>query len=176
MTADLRYPVGRFDWSAAVAPGMRQPAIAVIAGLPAKMRDAVNDLSASQLETPYRPGGWTVRQVVHHVADSHLNGYVRTKVALTEEQPAIKPYDQDAWAALADSRLPIDLSLGILDGLHARWAALWDALDERQFSRTFLHPEIGSVTLDQQLQGYAWHSRHHLAHVTGLLIREGWRS
>jgi hypothetical protein len=174
MTADLRYPVGRFDWTAPVDPSLREPAIATIAALPAWMREAVADLNDAQLDTPYRPGGWTVRQVVHHVADSHANAYIRLKVALTEDEPTIKPYDQDSWAALSDMKLPIEISLGLIDGLHARWAALYRSMSPAQFSRTFNHPEIGVVTLDAQVQSYAWHSRHHLAHITGLRTREGW--
>jgi len=171
---DLRYPVGRFDPAAPVAEAMRAPAVAAIAELPARMRAAVAGLTDPQLDTPYRPGGWTVRQVVHHVADSHMNGYIRLKLALTEPQPTIKPYDQDAWAPLPDSRLPIDLSLAILDGVHARWAALWRSLAPADFARTFNHPEIGIVTLDTHLQMYGWHSRHHVAHITSLGQREGW--
>ncbi|MBI2188741.1 MAG: putative metal-dependent hydrolase [Acidobacteria bacterium] len=174
MTADLRYPVGQFDLTAPVTPEMRGPATGVIAELPRRMRAAVAGLSDARLDTPYRPGGWTVRQVVHHVADSHMNGYIRTKLALTEAAPTIKPYDQDAWTPLADSRLPIDISLGILDGVHARWAAVWRSLTPPQFERIFHHPEIGTVSLDLQLQHYAWHCHHHVAHITSLRQREGW--
>lgn len=171
---DLKYPVGRFDWSAVPARLLRDPAIQVIHELPAKLRAAIRNLSETQLDTPYRPGGWTVRQVVHHLADSHANGVIRTKLGLTEEIPTIKPYDQAAWAELADTRMPIDLSLGILDGLHARWTTVWRSLTDAQFARAFKHPELGLMTLDQQLQGYAWHSRHHFAHITSLRQREGW--
>jgi len=152
---------------------MRGPAVAVIAELPTRLRAAVAGLTDAQLDTPYRPGGWTVRQVVHHVADSHLNAYIRLKFALTEEKPAIKPYDQDAWAGLADSRLPVEMSLATLDGVHARWTGLYRSLTDEQFGRTFRHPEIGTVTLDRQLQMYAWHGRHHVAHITALREREG---
>ena len=172
---DLRYPVGEFNPPAIITPEMRRPAIDAIAALPAKMRDAVQGLSDSQLDTPYRPGGWTVRQVVHHVADSHMNAYIRMKLALTEDNPAIKPYDEDAWAPLADSALPIEISLKLLDALHARWTALYRSLASGQFARSFLHPELdGPQTLDRQLQMYAWHSRHHVAHITRLREREGW--
>jgi len=153
---------------------MREPAITVIAELPMRVRAAVAGLTGAQLDTPYRPGGWTVRQVVHHVADSHTNAFIRLKVALTEDQPTIKPYDQDAWSALADMRLPIDVSLVLLDGLHARWVALYRSLAPSAFARVFHHPEIGVVTLDGQLQMYAWHSRHHVAHITSLRQREDW--
>ena len=153
---------------------MREPAITVIAELPMRVRAAVAGLTGAQIDTPYRPGGWTVRQVVHHVADSHTNAFIRLKVALTEDQPTIKPYDQDAWSALADMRLPIEVSLVLLDGLHARWVALYRSLAPSAFARVFHHPEIGVVTLDGQLQMYAWHSRHHVAHITSLRQREGW--
>jgi hypothetical protein len=173
-TIDLSYPIGRFDTSAPVDQAMRAPAIDAIAQLPARIREAVTGLSDAQLDTRYRPGGWTVRQVVHHVADSHMNGLIRTKLALTEDVPTIKPYDENAWSTVADMRLPIAVSLGILDGLHARWTAVWRALGPGDFARTFRHPEIGVMSLDTQLQSYAWHSRHHVAHITSLRQREGW--
>lgn len=174
MTPDLRYPVGAFDFAAPVTSNMRAPAIDALAALPARMRAAVAGLTDAQLDTPYRPGGWTVRQLVHHVADSHMNAYIRTKLALTETEPTIKPYDGDTWAPLPDSRLLVDVSLAILDGVHARWAAVWRSLAPAQFGRVFHHPELGTVTLDLQLQHYAWHCRHHVAHVTSLREREGW--
>ena len=173
-TIDLRYPVGRFDPAAPVDPAMRAPAIEAIADLPARMREAVSGLSDAQLDTPYRPGGWTVRQVVHHVADSHMNGLIRTKLALTEDVPTIKPYDENAWSTVPDMRLPIDVSLGLLDGLHTRWTAVWRALQPADFARQFVHPEIGTMSLDTQLQSYAWHSRHHVAHIAFLRQRQGW--
>jgi hypothetical protein len=174
MTSDLRYPIGAFDDRAPITADMRKPAIVVIAELPSRLTAAVAGLAQSQLDIAYRPGGWTVRQLVHHVADSHINAYVRTKLALTEQQPTIKPYDQESWAPLPDSRLPIDPSLSIVEGVHARWTELWRSLAPDQFERTFVHPEIGTVTLDFQLQMYSWHSRHHLAHITALRQREGW--
>ena len=137
------------------------------------MRAAVTGLSEPQLDLAYRPGGWTVRQLVHHVADSHMNGYIRLKLAVTEDEPTIKPYDQDQWVRLPDSRLPLDVSLGILDGVHTRWSVLWRALDAGQFARMFRHPELGIVSLDHHLQLYAWHSRHHVAHITALRQRQG---
>jgi hypothetical protein len=170
----LSYPIGRFDASARIDPSMRAPAMETIAHLPARMREAVAGLSDEQLDTRYRPGGWTVRQVVHHVADSHMNGLIRTKLALTEFEPTIKPYDENAWAKVADMRLPIGVSLGILDGVHARWAAVWMALRPEDFTRRFTHPESGMMSLETQLQSYAWHSRHHVAHITSLRRREGW--
>ncbi|OFW14705.1 MAG: metal-dependent hydrolase [Acidobacteria bacterium RIFCSPLOWO2_12_FULL_67_14] len=174
MNDDLRFPVGRFDVAAPATPDMRPAAMAAIAELPARMRAAVSDLTDPQLDTPYRPGGWTVRQLVHHVADSHANGYIRLKLALTEDEPTIKPYRQDAWASLPDSRLRVSISLGMLDAVHARWSSLWQALEPAQFARRFRHPELGLLTLDTHLQLYAWHSRHHVAHITALRKREGW--
>jgi hypothetical protein len=141
VTSDLRYPIGRFDPAGPVSPDMRDPAIGIVEELPIRMRAAVTGLTEAQLETPYRPGGWTVRQLVHHVADSHMNGYIRTKLALTEHEPTIKPYDQDAWAPLPDSCLPIEISLRILDALHARWATIWRSLAPVQFERRFYTPK-----------------------------------
>ena len=153
----------------------RVTAIAAIADLPRWMRDAVAGLTDTQLDTPYRPDGWTVRQLVHHVADSHMNGLIRVKLALTEDEPTIKPYDQERWVELADSEMPVAVSLQLLDAVHARWSALYRALEPEQFSRTFFHPEAEAVfTLDQHLQLYAWHSRHHVAHIMGLRRRERW--
>ena len=171
---DLRFPIGEFVMPVPVTPKLRADAIAAIAELPVKMRDAVRGLSEAQLDTPYRPGGWTVRQVVHHVPDSHLNAYVRVKLALTEDNPTIKPYDQDAFAGLPDQRLPIDMSLSLLDSLHARWVVVLKALTPQQFARPLYHPEIGAITIDYQVQTYGWHSRHHVAHITRLREREGW--
>ena len=171
---DLRFPIGEFVMPVPVTPKLRADAIAAIAELPVKMRDAVRGLSEAQLDTPYRPGGWTVRQVVHHVPDSHLNAYVRVKLALTEDNPTIKPYDQDAFAGLPDQRLPIDVSLSLLDSLHARWVVVLKALTPQQFARPLYHPEIGAITIDYQVQTYGWHSRHHVAHITRLREREGW--
>jgi hypothetical protein len=174
MALDLSYPVGRFDHKAPRTTETRGAAVDDIAALPAKMREAVRGLSDAQLDTPYRPGGWTVRQLVHHVADSHMNGYIRTKLAVTEDNPTIKPYDQDAWSTLPDSRLPIAGSLAILDAVHERWTAVNRALHESDFGRTFTHPELGQMTLDRQIHLYGWHSRHHVAHVTELRRRQLW--
>ncbi len=174
MTESLSYPVGRFDRSRAVTTEMGIAAIAVIAALPVDLRNAVAGLSDSQIDTPYRPGGWTVRQLVHHVADSHMNGYIRLKLALTEDTPTIKPYDQDQWATLADSALDIEPSLQLIDALHKRWATVWRSMSPEQFSRTFRHPELGPLTVQTHLHLYAWHCRHHVAHVTALRARSGW--
>jgi hypothetical protein len=176
MTADLRYPIGLLTVLLPSTDAVRRAALEDIAGLPARMRAAVDGLSDTQLDTPYRPGGWTVRQVVHHVPDSHMNAYIRMKLALTENTPTIKPYDEKTWAELADSRMPIEVSLGLLDGIHARWVALLRVMKPDDWARTFNHPEYsdGPLTVDWLLQGYAWHSRHHVAHITSLRQRERW--
>ena len=174
MSTDLRYPIGPEPTFEPLAAATRAQHIEVIAQLPASIRAAVNGLSDAQLDTPYRPGGWTVRQVVHHVADSHMQAFMRLKWALAENAPTIKPYDEARWAQLADSAIGVEVSLGILDGIHARWVALYRAMEAAQFAREFHHPERGPLTLDHQLHIYAWHSRHHVAHVTELRRREGW--
>ena len=174
-THPLSYPLGEFDTATPVTPAMRAPAIAEIAALPGNIRKAVAGLSDRQLDTPYRPGGWTVRQLVHHIADSHMNGFIRARLSLTEDTPTIKPYDEKLWADLPDMALPIDASLNIIDGLHTRWAALYRTLTQADFARSFFHPEMGkTLSLDTHLQMYAWHSRHHVAHITALRAREGW--
>ena len=173
-TTDLRYPIGEFSMPASVTSLMRTAAIAAIADLPMEMRAAVRGLTDEQLDTPYRPGGWTVRQVVHHVPDSHMNAFIRLKLALTEENPTVKPYDEKAFAELADQQLPIDVSLILLDGLHARWTMLLETLTSEQFARPLYHPEIGAIMVEYLVQTYGWHSRHHVAHITRLRAREGW--
>jgi hypothetical protein len=172
---DLSYPIGKFDFKQTVAPAQYPALIAEIAAAPALFRDAVRGLDDAQLDTPYRPGGWTVRQTVHHVADSHMNSYIRLRLALTESEPTIRPYDQKAWAELADSRTaPVELSLQIIEGMHARWAALLQTLTGADFARTFRHPELGLVRLDTNPALYAWHGRHHAAHIAALRQRNGW--
>ena len=173
---ELRYPVGRFDWDATIDASEFPSLIAAIAEAPGALRAAVAGLSPDQLETRYRPGGWTVRQVVHHVPDSHLNAYTRFKLSLTEDEPTIKPYDEAAWAELSDSKtVPIEVSLDLLEALHVRWVALLRSMDTADFNRTMRHPEHGKIlTLKQMLGLYAWHSRHHVAHITSLRKREGW--
>jgi hypothetical protein len=169
------FPIGVFTPVLPASAAVRQAATEDIALLPARLRAAVAGLGDTQLDTPYRQGGWTVRQLVHHVADSHINAYIRFKLALAEDAPTIKPYDQEVWAVMADGRLPPDPSLGIVDGVHARWTALIRGLREEQFARTFFHPELGAAqSLDRQVQHYAWHGRHHVAHVTRLRERQGW--
>ncbi len=171
---DPRYPLGPLDLMIPITPALRASAIDDIAALPERFRAAVAGLSDAQLDTPYREGGWTVRQLVHHVADSHMNGYIRLKLGLTEDRPTVKPYAEARWAELPDSRLPVDVSLNILDNLHERWTVLWRALDQVAFERTFMHPKLGPLTLDRHLQIYAWHSRHHTAHATALRTARGW--
>ena len=173
---ELRYPVGKFDFDAPVNEADYPKLIAAIAETPVALRSAVAGLTRDQLETRYRPGGWTVKQVVHHVPDSHLNAYTRFKLALTENEPTIKPYDEAAWAELADSRkVPIEVSLDLLDALHLRWVALLRSMDTDDFNRGLRHPEHGrALTLKQMLALYAWHGRHHVAHITTLKKRAGW--
>lgn len=171
---DLRYPIGRFRPPAVNTAETRSTQIETLRLLPERLRAAVSGLSQAQLDTPYREGGWTVRQVVHHLADSHANSFIRFKLALTEDWPTIKPYDEAAWARLADSRTPIDGSLVFLDALHARWVGLLKSLNDSDFERGFVHPENGRQTLTLALAAYAWHALHHTAHITALRDREGW--
>lgn len=172
---DLRYPIGRFEPVDVLSPEDREAAIAAIASLPAELAAAVEGFSDAGLDTPYRPGGWTVRQVVHHVPDSHLNAYVRFRWALTEEEPTIKAYDEARWAELPDAKgAPVAASLALLASLHERWVALLAAMTPADFARTYLHPDDGRRTLDRTLALYAWHGRHHVAHVTRLVERMGW--
>jgi hypothetical protein len=172
---DLSYPVGRFKRPTALSEADRRAAIDGIAATPANLRAAVRGLDDAQLDTPYRPEGWTVRQVVHHVPDSHLNAYIRFKWTLTEETPTIKPYDQEAWAKLGDVPVtPIETSLTLLEVLHDRWVRLLHAISPRDYSKKFIHPENGVMTLDDLLAMYHWHGRHHVAHIVNLRGRNGW--
>lgn len=171
----LRYPVGRFDPHAIVAHAERAALIDSIAAAPSRLRAAVAGLTESQLDTPYRDAGWTVRQVVHHVPDSHLNAYIRFRWALTEATPTIKTYNEKAWAELPDAaRAPVEMSLDLLEALHARWVLLLRSLSEPDFARTFLHPEWGKMQIATLLRLYEWHGRHHVAHITKLRSRKGW--
>lgn len=172
---DLRYPVGKFSYSGSPTEEERRIFICEIGETPEKLRASVTGFSAEQLDTPYRPEGWTVRQVVHHLPDSHLNAYVRFKLALTEDEPTIKPYAEDRWAELADTQAtPIDVSLTMLDSLHDRWVRLLRSLTPEQWKRTFRHPDLGAMTLEKTLALYAWHGKHHVAHITELRKRRSW--
>jgi hypothetical protein len=173
---DPRYPIGEFHAPAVVDAALRAALIEQIAAAPAALRAAVAGLDAVRLDTPYREDGWTVRQVVHHLPDSHLNAYVRFKLALTEDEPTIRPYDQARWAETPEARTgDVAVSLALLDALHGRWVTLMHSLPEAAFARTFVHPESGLWTLDRLLPLYAWHGRHHVAHITTLRERMGWR-
>lgn len=178
MKPDLRYPIGKFRWIAPEDDGQmakrRQHYIQALSQLPSNLRSAIQGLDDEQLETPYRPEGWTVRQLVHHVADSHINAYVRFKLALTEFEPTIKTYKEDLWAKLPDSSEPVEVSLQLTEALHARWVALLSAMQPDEFARTLHHPEHGVVSLDRMLAMYAWHSAHHTAHIVELRQRMNW--
>jgi uncharacterized damage-inducible protein DinB len=172
---DPRFPTGRFQFDLRVTDQTRQHAIAAIREAPSALRAAVRGLDDAQLNTPYRDGGWTVRQVVHHVPESHMNAYIRFKLALTEDNPTIKPYDEAAWSKLPDvPRAPIETSLALLDALHQRWVTVLELMTPQEFERPLVHPEIGRIPLDHLLQMYAWHGRHHVAHITTLREREAW--
>jgi hypothetical protein len=175
-TDDLRYPVGRFQYDGNTSPTARERRIGEIAAAPAHLRQAVAGLTLEQLDTPYRAGGWTVRQVVHHVPDSHLNAYTRIKLALTEDEPTIKTYEEARWAELPDARTaPVEMSLTLLDVLHQRWVLLLRQLRPADFGRGFVHPEHGRrLGLDEVIAMYAWHGRHHVAQITSLRRRMGW--
>lgn len=172
---DPRYPVGKYQMPSDVSPAKRTEAIREIAAAPQKIRSAVAGLTDAQLETPYREGGWTVRQVVHHLADSHMNAYIRWRLALTETEPTIKPYEESAWARLEDAaHAPVEVSLKLLESLHERWVRLLESLKPEEFARTFRHPDHGVRSLDWMLFLYAWHGNHHSAHVTELRKQKGW--
>jgi hypothetical protein len=173
---DLRYPIGKFEPATNVSESLRKQWIDDIVKAPGLVRAAVAGLTEQQIDTPYRPEGWTVRQVVHHLPDSHLNAFARFKLALTEDEPTIKPYREERWARLEDGRAaPIDISLTLLDALHRRWVLLLRSMSPADFSRTFRHPEHGILKLETTLGMYAWHGRHHTAHITSLRERNGWR-
>jgi len=172
---NLRYPIGRFEHDGTVTDAHVECWIGEIEALPEQLRQAVTGLSDEQLDTRYRPGGWTLRQVVHHLPDSHLNSYVRFKWALTEDEPLIKTYDEARWAELADYReLPVETNLEFLAVLHSKWVVLLRSLTAEQRARRFLHPEWGAVDLAWTIGSYAWHGRHHLSHITATVAREGW--
>jgi hypothetical protein len=171
---DMKYPIGKFRFDGEITISVTNDWINEIEDLPRLLRDAVKDLDNKQLDTPYRSGGWTVRQVIHHLTDSHLNAYVRFKLALTEETPLIKPYDEVKWAELPDYKLPIDISLSLLEALHIRWVNLLRSLSPADIEKTFMHPDSGEVSVGKNIGNYAWHGRHHLAHITSLSSRMGW--
>ena len=171
----LRYPIGTYQAPQDISAQQIEDWIAEIAAAPKSLRSAVDGLTAEQLDTSYRPGGWTVRQVVHHVPDSHLNSYIRFKLALTEDEPTIKPYMEDRWAQLADyQNTPIETSLTLLTSLHDRWVTMLTSMQPADFSRSFKHPESGVLNLDQVVGLYAWHGKHHVAHITSLRQRMNW--
>ncbi len=174
MQTDIRYPIGKFEPERGADDESRRHWINMITVLPGKLAVAVDALDEEQLGTPYRLGGWTVREVVHHIADSHLNAYVRLKLALTEECPTIKLYDQDAWSDLPDVTGPVAVSLTLVEALHIRWSNCLKALTPEQFERTLTHPEYGDMSVATYTQRCAWHGRHHIAHITGLCERMGW--
>jgi len=172
---DPRYPIGKFSFSGPTSEAQRKQLIDDVAQAPAALRSAVAGLNPKQTATPYREGGWTVRQVVHHVPESHMNAYIRFKLALTEDDPTIKPYMEDRWARTEDvEATPLEVSLAMLDLLHDRWVRLLRSLKPEDWKRTFRHPELGSVSLEKNLALYAWHGKHHVAHVTELRKRMGW--
>lgn len=170
----LQYPIGRFAWDGDDSPAGREARVAVIEKLPADLRNALGDLCDAQLDTPYRPGGWTLRQVVHHLGDSHINSFCRFRFALTEEAPTVKVYDEARWSALPDAQGPVEPTLMLLDGLHQRWTAMLRAMTEADFARVFIHPENGETSLSKALALYAWHGAHHLRHITMTRESLGW--
>lgn len=179
MTEDLRYPIGKFQWTPPDneehMAQRRKNYIEVLDRLPEIFSKVVSGLTPEQLDTPYRPEGWTVRQLIGHVPDSHANAYVRFKLALTEYEPTIKTYKEDMWARMVDTaNVPVEVHLQMLTALHARWVALLRGMDANDFGRTLRHPELGVLELNRMLGLYAWHSAHHTAHITGLRKRMGW--
>lgn len=173
--ADPRYPIGKFSFEGALTEDQKLKFLDDVEQTPTRLRAAVQGLSEQQLDTPYRDGGWTVRQLVHHVPDSHVNSYVRFKLALTEEEPTIRPYMEDRWAELPEAKTaPVELSLGLLESLHKRWNLTMRAIKPNEWKRTFRHPEMGSMNLEKALALYAWHGRHHVAQVTALREKMGW--
>jgi uncharacterized damage-inducible protein DinB len=174
MNEDLRYPIGTFDKNIVITPAVRDGFIKTILNLHDNLTRAISGLNEGQLDTPYQPEGWTVKQTVHHIADSHINSFVRFKLALTEDAPTIRPYFEDRWAELPDSRMPVDVSMQIIQGVHLRWAKILMEMSEEDYRRTLIHPESGEWTLEKFLALYDWHSRHHTAHITHLRARSGW--
>lgn len=174
MNADPRFPIGKFIRPKQITSAERAQHLADMAALPERLRTAVQGLAESQLDTPYRDGGWTVRQVIHHVADSHMHSYIRCKFAMSMDSPTIMPYDEQIWAGFADLQLPVDVSLTLLDKLHERWLCFLRSLSEQEMARTLIHPENGPMNLDTVVALYAWHGLHHTAHITRLREQMGW--
>jgi uncharacterized damage-inducible protein DinB len=172
---DLRYPIGKFERPVSITPEARAEWLDTLEAAPARLRSAVAGLSDEQLDTPYRPDGWTVRQVVHHVADSHMNSFIRFRLTLTEDEPTVKPYDEAKWALLKDAALPVEVSLRLVDAVHHRMVVMLRSLEPADFERKFRHPALGTMDLSTNLALYAWHSRHHVAHITALRERMGWK-
>lgn len=171
---DVRYPIGSFQYDGEMDMEVVNKWVKEIEELPRMLQDAVKDLDDEQLDTPYRLDGWTIRQVIHHLADSHMHAYIRLKLALTEESPVVKTYDETKWAELADYQFPVEGSLLLLKGLHKRWAELLRTLSQSEMEKTFIHPDLGEVLTYQNIGMYAWHGKHHLAHITSLLEQKGW--
>ena len=171
---DVRYPIGLFQYDGEMDKEVVNKWVKEIEELPRMLQDAVKDLDDEQLDTPYRLDGWMIRQVIHHLADSHMNAYIRLKLALTEESPVVKTYDETKWAELNDYQFPVEGSLLLLEGLHKRWAELLRTLSQSEMEKTFTHPELGEVLIYKNIGMYAWHGKHHLAHITSLLEQKGW--
>ncbi len=171
---DLRYPIGKFERHSEITSELRREFIETIEDLPMKLREAVAGLSEEQLETPYRPEGWTVRQTVHHVADSHINLFIRFRLALTEDVPTIRPYFEERWAELSDAKMPLEDSFKIIEGVHSRLTTMLKAMTDEQFARKLIHPDSGTWTIEAMLGLYDWHSKHHTAHITRLRSRNQW--
>jgi len=174
MNEDLSYPIEKYDKAATITPELRKQFIKEIAELPKTLREAVKNLNEEQLDTPYRPKGWTVRQVIHHVGDSHMNSFIRFKLALSEKNPIIRPYAEELWAKTAEYKMPVEVSLGLVDSIHQRWATLLESMSDEDFARTLNHPETGVWTLENLLGMYVWHGEHHTAHIINLKKRNNW--
>jgi uncharacterized damage-inducible protein DinB len=175
MSEDLSYPIGKYDKDTKITPEQRKQFITDIADLPKTLHEAVKNLNEEQLDTPYRPRGWTVRQVVHHVGDSHLNSFIRFKLALTEDNPTIRPYAEDLWAKTAEYKMPVEVSLSLVDSIHQRWVSLLESMSNEDFARPLNHPETGVWTLENLLGMYVWHGKHHMAHINNLKSRNNWQ-
>ncbi|HXH69035.1 MAG TPA: putative metal-dependent hydrolase [Pyrinomonadaceae bacterium] len=174
MNEDLSFPIGKYNKDKKITLEQRKQFIKEIAELPNALRQAVENLSDGQIDTPYRPEGWTVRQVIHHVGDSHMNSFIRFKLALSEDNPTIHPYAENLWAETAEYKMPVEVSLDLIDSIHQRWATLLNSMSDEDFARTINHPETGVWTLGNLLGMYVWHGKHHAAHIDNLKKRNGW--